>query len=113
MVNEMINGGIDISTELAGLKTSGLYVRYTPLAFIVSLFDKKPEYFFDGSVWSEAYRKIDVPEDVLGFMQERTKALYKGCLDDILYYINYKNQTDFVIQKTRLAIQLLKQKVAE
>ena len=113
MVNEMINGGVDISTELAGLKTSGLYVRYAPLAFIVSLFDKKPEYFFDGSVWSEAYRKIDVPEDVLGFMQERTKALYKGCLDDILYYINYKNQTDFVIQKTRLAIQLLKQKVAE
>ena len=113
MVNEMINAGIDISTGMSGLKTNGLYVKYAPLSFVVSLFTLKPELFFDGYVWSEPYDKIDVPSDIIGFMQERTKALYRSCCDDLLYYVNYKNQTDFVIQKTKLAIQLLRQKVAE
>ena len=113
MVNEMINAGIDISTGMAEHKKSGLFVKYAPLSFIISLFDLKPELFFDGCVWSEAYLKIDVPTDIIGFMQNRTKSLYKSCFDDLLYYVNYKNQTDFVIQKTKLAIQLLKQKVAE
>lgn len=112
MVNEMINAGVDIS-DLSNLKKSGHYVRYAPFSFIVSLFAAKPDFFFDNTVWNEPYRKIDATEEIRGFMQERTKALYQGCLDDLLYYLTYKNQTDFVIQKTKLAIQLLRQKVAE
>ena len=112
MVNEMINAGIDIST-MPKLKTTGHYVKYVPFSFIESLFDVKPDYFFDGSVWNEPYINIDSSDEVKVFMQERTKALYKGCMDDLLYYITYKNQTDFVLQKTRLAVQLLRQKVAE
>ena len=113
MVNEMINSGIDISSGMAGMKANGLFVKYAPLSFVVTMFSLKPELFFDGFVWGEPYAKIDVPEDIIGFMQERTKSLYRSCLDDLMYYVNYKNQTDFVIQKTKLAIQLLKQKVTE
>jgi len=31
----------------------------------------------------------------------------------LMYYMTYKNQSDFVLQKTKLAVQLLKQKVTE
>ena len=113
MVNEMINAGIDISSGMSELKANGLFVKYAPLSFVVSLFSLKPELFFDGYVWNEPYTQIDVPTEIIGFMQERTKTLYRSCLDDLMYYVNYKNQTDFVIQKTKLAIQLLKQKVTE
>lgn len=112
MVNSMINAGVDIS-RLQDLKANGHFLRFVPLSVIVSLFSIHPEFFFDGGVWNEPYEKIDADDEVKGFMQERIKALYKGCLDDLLYYVTYKNQSDVVLQKTRLAVQLLRQKVTE
>lgn len=112
MVNEIINAGLEVS-RLAELQANGHYIRYAPIPFIVLLFTAKPELFFDGSVWSESYREIQADDDVKKFMQDRTKALYQGCLDDLMYYMTYKNQSDFVLQKTKLAVQLLKQKVTE
>lgn len=112
MVNEIINAGLEVS-RLAELQANGHYIRYAPIPFIVLLFTAKPELFFDGSVWSESYQEIQADDDVKKFMQDRTKALYQGCLDDLMYYMTYKNQSDFVLQKTKLAVQLLKQKVTE
>ena len=112
MVNEMINAGEDIA-KLNEFKSNCTYLKYVPAEFLVKLFGHKPELFFDGQVWSEPYLSIDTTDDIRLFMQERTKALYKSCFDDLLYFITYKNQSEVVIQKTRLAIQLLKQKVVE
>ena len=112
MVNEIINDGEDIS-KLNNLKVSGHFLKYVPISFIVRLFEIKPEYFFDGAVWNEPYLTVDADDEIKLFMQERTKALYQGCLDDLLYYITYKNQSEFVLQKTRLAVELLRQKVNE
>ena len=84
-----------------------------PIQFIAKVFSIRPEYFFDGCVWNEPYASIPEGEELKAFMQERTKALYQTCLDDLLYYATYKNQNEVVLQKVRLAIQLLKQKVVE
>lgn len=112
LVNEMINHGEDIA-KLTEFKVSGSYLRYAPASFLVNLFDIKPELFFDGSVWNEKYGESGIGEEVTVFMQERTKALYKGCLEDILFYIKYKSTSDLVLQRTMLVVDLLTQKVAE
>ena len=112
LVNEIINAGEDIS-KLSEYKMDGTFLKYAPTSFIVHLFDVKPELFFDGSVWDEKYCEYGVGQEVTVFMQERTKSLYKGCLEDVLFYSKYKTPSEIVIQKTMLAVELLKQKVAE
>lgn len=112
LVNAMINANEDIA-KLSEFKTSGSYIKYAPVSFLVNLFDVKPELFFDGKVWDESYAVNPMGEDITVFMQERTKALYKGCLEDILYFIKYNSPSDTIIQKTMLSVELLKQKVAE
>ena len=111
-INEMINAGEDIS-KMSEYKANCYYLKYVPASFLVTLYESKPEYFFDGKVWDETYSINNVAEDITLFMQERTKALYKGCLDDLLFYINYKSTDDMIIQRTILAVEWLKQKVAE
>lgn len=112
LVNDMINAGEDIS-KIAEYKANCEYLKFVPAAFLVSLFNLKPEFFFDGKVWDEPYTVGDMGDEVTEFMQERVKALYKGCLEDILFYIRYKSTSEIIIQKTVLAVELLKQKVAE
>ena len=112
MVNEIINTGEDIS-KLSEYREDGTYIKYVPAAFLVHLFDVKPELFFDGAVWDEKYSESGIGDEITVFMQERTKALYKGCLEDILFFIKYKSPSEMVLQKTMLAVELLKQKVAE
>lgn len=112
MVNNIINAGEDIA-KLAEFKNNSKYLKYVPNSFIVLLFSLKPEYFFDNIVWNEAYFSVNANDEIKTFTQERTKALYQGCLDDLLYYITYHNQSEFVIQKTRLAVQVLKQRMTE
>lgn len=112
MVNEIINTGEDIS-KLSVYREDGTYIKYVPAAFLVHLFDVKPELFFDGAVWDEKYSESGIGDEITVFMQERTKALYKGCLEDILFFIKYKSPSEMVLQKTMLAVELLKQKVAE
>lgn len=112
MVNNMINAGEDIS-KISSYRDNAMYIKYVPASFLVTLFGYKPEFFFDGKVWDEAYSTINSSEEVKLFAQERTKVLYKGCLDDVLYYLTYKNQSEFVLQKTKLAVQMLKQRVKE
>lgn len=112
LANEMINASEDIS-KLSEYKANGTYLKYVPSAFLVTLFDIKPEFFFDGKVWDEPYSESNIGDEMTVFMQERTKALYKGCLEDILFYIRYKTPSEMVIQRTMLAVELLKQKVAE
>lgn len=112
LINGMINAGEDIS-KITDYKADGTYLKYVPAAFLVNLFDLKPEFFFDGKVWDEQYSMNDIGADITAFMQERTKALYKGCLEDILFYLKYHSPSEVVVQKTTLAVELLKQKVAE
>ena len=112
MVNNMINMGVDIA-NLSELKSNGHFLRYVPESLVIKVFRHQPEHFFDGVVWNEAYIHLDVAEDIKAFAQERVRSLYKGCLEDLIYYMEYKNQSDYVLQRTRLAIQLLKQKVVE
>jgi len=112
MVNNIINSGGDIS-NLSKMKENGQFLQYVPASMIVGLFDIHPDLFFDGCVWNEAYKDIDASDDVKLFAQERVKSLYRGCLNDLLYYITYKNQSEAVIQRTQLAIQILKQKVVD
>ncbi len=112
MVNEIINSGLDIS-KLSELKNNGRFLKYVPISFIIKLFTVKPNYFFDGIVWDEPYQTIDVDDEIKQFMQDRTRALYQGCLNDLLYYVTYKNQSEMVVSKTNLAANILRQKVAE
>lgn len=112
LANEMINAGDDLS-KLSEYKADGRYIKYVPKAFLVNLFNIKPEYFFDGKVWDETYEVDGLADEMTTFMQERTKALYKGCLDDILYYVRYKSPTEAIVRKTMIAVELLRQKVAE
>lgn len=111
-INEMINAGEDIS-KVSEYKADCRYLKYVPAAFLIKLFELKPEFFFDGKVWDEPYSISDVGEDITAFMQERTKALYKGCLDDLLFYIKYKTPSDMIVQRTTLAVEWLKERVAE
>ena len=111
-VNTMINAGEDVS-KVSEYKADCRYLKYVPAAFLVKLFDLKPEFFFDGKVWDEPYCISDMGKDITAFMQERTKALYKGCLEDLLFYIKYKSTSDMIVQRTTLAVEWLKEKVAD
>lgn len=112
LVNQMINANEDIA-KLSEYMADGTYLKFAPVSFLVNLFEVKPEFFFDGRVWDEPYLDSNIGEAVTVFMQERTKALYKGCLEDILFFIKYNSPSEKIIQKTMLAVELLKQKVAE
>lgn len=110
-INEMINAGDDIS-KVSEYKAGCKYLKYVPASFLVKLFDLRPDFFFDGKVWNEAYN-LDVGENFTSFMQERTKALYKGCLDDLFFYLKYKSTDYIIIQRTLLAVELLKGRMTE
>ena len=112
LVNNMINSGEDVA-KIAEFKASGKYIRYAPAAFIVKLFEIKPEFFFDGKVWDESYVINDVGAEITTFMQERIKALYIGCLNDVLFYLKYKTSEETILERTKLAVKLLRQKVIE
>ena len=112
LVNNMINSGEDVA-KIAEFKASGKYIRYAPAAFIVKLFEIKPEFFFDGKVWDESYVINDVGAEITTFMQERIKALYISCLNDVLFYLKYKTSEETILERTKLAVKLLKQKVIE
>lgn len=112
MVNNIINSGMDIS-KLTQYKNSGEYFKYTGIDFIVDLFDKMPELFFDGRVWSVGYSSIDASDSIKYISQERTRHLYKNCLDDLRSYMKYKSQDPMVIKRTELSLQFLEQKVVE
>ncbi len=111
-INEMINAGEDIS-RISEYKANGTYIKFVPAVFFIKLFELRPEFFFDGKVWDEPYCVNDVEDNLTSFMQERTKALYKACLDDLYFYIKYKSPSEMMAQRTTLAIDYLKQKVAE
>lgn len=64
-------------------------------------------------MWDEPYSESGIGDEATSFMQERTKALYRGCMEDILFYIKYKSPSEIIVQRTLLAVELLKQKVAE
>lgn len=112
LANEMINANEDIS-KLSDYISNGMYLKFAPLSFIINLFDVKPEYFFDGKVWDEPYALKNIGDEMSIFMQERTKAQYKGCLEDLYFYIKYKSPNEIIVQKTMLAAEFLKQKVEE
>jgi len=113
MTNNIINAGEDI-TKLQELKSNGRFLTYVPEETIIAAFKVYPELFFDGNVWDEPYNKIyDTNDYIKKFTQERVKSLYDSCLEDLLFYLRYKSNDEIIIQKTRLAIQLLRQKVVD
>ncbi|MBE5825222.1 MAG: hypothetical protein E7307_01160 [Butyrivibrio sp.] len=112
LVNNMFNAGEDVA-NLSTLRNNGEYLKFVPHAFIVKLFEVKPEYFFDGQVWDEPYKAEGLPDDMADFVQERLKMLYQGCLNDLLYYVKYKNTSEVVVKRIELAVKLLRQKVTE
>jgi len=112
MVNNMINAGLDIS-KLNELKENRHFISYVPEEVVISLFGSRPELFFDGFVWDEPYLKLDGDDNIRTFTQERVKSLYDSCLADLLFYMTYRSNDERIIQRTKLAIQMLKQKVVE
>lgn len=110
--NNLINAGIELTT-IENMRKDYSFIKYVPIAFIVSLFDRKPELFFDGAVWTEAYTNIKVPEEIIETQRERMKYLYSSCLNDILYYISYGEKNELIINRTQNSLNFLKLKAVE
>lgn len=112
MANNIINASIDLS-KLAMMKENGKFFIYVPEDYILGLFDKMPQLFFDDKVWSVEFTILDAPDNLKHFAQERTRAQYKNCLDDLIVFLKYRSKDATVVKRAKLALQYLQQKVAD
>ncbi|WP_312702445.1 ATP-binding protein [Sedimentibacter sp.] len=110
MANNIINLGIDIS-KLSSMKISGEYLKYVSPEFIVDIFNIMPHLFFDNKVWTVEYNNINAPEQIKRLSQERTRYIYKNCLDDLISYMKFKTQDTMIVKRTKLSLHYLQQKV--
>lgn len=107
LVENLIGERIDIA-RLGELKSSGEFINYVDESTVVEYLRMHPDLFFDGNVWPEAYATIkDLPEAVTREVQERLKATYLNCLEDIAAFLHYQNPEPVLIHRARSSLDLL------
>ena len=111
LVGRMLGRNIDIS-KLGEMKKTGEYFAYVDEETVVDIFRRLPEMFFDGGVWTVAYRGITgLPETVLRDAQERIRAKYLNCLEDCAGFLHYDSPESLISQRARASIDFLVQRL--
>jgi hypothetical protein len=111
LIDNMLNQNVDIS-NLGAMKENGTFLRYIDVECTVDMFRKYPEIFFDGGIWDVSYNfSAELNGSILHEAQNRVRATYQNSLNDIVTYIKFRTTETGIVQKVRLSLEFLKQKV--
>ncbi|MDR6884313.1 ATP-binding protein [Bacillus sp. 3255] len=113
--NLVINmlGKEDIS-RIGEMRMDGTYLKYLDEEIIAGLFNKYPEKFFDGNLWTTPYTGISgLPDTVLAPIQSRIKQTFGNCLSDISGFARDRSPEPGISQRARMSLDYLLQKVAK
>ena len=112
MVDNVLGRGIDVK-KLSEMCSTGQYLLYVDETTIVELFKKYASNFFDEKFWSVSFNQVPgLPGAVIEDVQQRAKALYLNCLEDIASYLRYQQPDSIVVQRGRASLQFLQQKIS-
>ncbi len=111
--NLFANGGT--LDQVSELKSNGGYLQYVPPEFLLDIFDRAPEEFFNGEVWFDSYNDftIDLDEEILKQTYERKRHEYRNSLETIVLYSRYPSSDSLSLQKVESALRYLENKIGE
>ena len=106
LTDKLIQVGVDLS-EIGALKESGQFLLYAPFSFIITIFERKPDVFFDGGVWKKSLSPGN--EDLLGndvVIQARNKIIqqYHNYLQDVIIFSENKYSDQDTYRRTLSSI---------
>lgn len=104
-VNEMLNNGISLD-KLPELKSSGAFLRYVPIDFILTIFEESPELFFNGKYWKTHYgTKVEgISQEIINESMLKTSLKYKNALETIIIFM--ANQVSSLAELKRVEASL-------
>jgi hypothetical protein len=112
LLDNMLGEGVD-PAKLGSMKPSGEFLWYVDEATVVDIFRRYPALFFDGGVWSNAYRAIPELEDhLVEDVQGRVRATFLNCLEDCAAFLRYRVPEGIITYRARASIEYLTQKLA-
>ncbi len=98
--------------RLSEVFVDGSFVKYLDDVKVSSLFQLKPDLFFDGIVFADNYNKIEgVSLEVKYDLQKRLCRKYGNYLDSIVDFLESKNMTSEEIERVELAYKIIEKKV--
>lgn len=115
MIDNLISLGGDIS-QLGEMKANGDYFIYAPYDFLSVLLKLAPKYFFNGNIWDIDYdlgAASIISSDLISHAQQQIRSQYINALEDIVSFCTTPYSDSLLIQRTRLSLEFLKQKVVE
>lgn len=112
LVDNVTRDGLSID-DLTNLKSNGKYLQYVPMDFLLSLFDKVPEVFFNKTVWDEHYGDYssELDAEVLKQTYDRIRSEYRNSLETILLFVAYPTREAITLQKVEAALKFLENKL--
>jgi hypothetical protein len=99
---------------LGQIFADGAFIRYLDATKICTLFESKPEIFFDGVVFPESYLNIEgVSVDIKYDMQRKLCRKYANYFDSMVDFLETKNLVSEEIERAKLAYEIVKKKVVK
>lgn len=109
--NLIENGEVD---KLSTIFADGSFIRYLDANRISDLFRLKPELFFDGVIFHEAYNTIEgVAPEIKYDLQKKLCRKYGNYLDSLVDFLDSKNMIKEEIDRSKLAFEIIKEKVVK
>ena len=100
--------------ELGTIFSDGGFIRYLDANQLGRLFEIKPDLFFDGAVFSEAYTDIEgVSPEIKYDMQKKLCRKYGNYIDSMVDFLDSKNMISEEIERAKLAYEIIKKKVVQ
>lgn len=104
----------NMGDELGTIFADGSFIRYLDANQIGKLFEVKPELFFDGNVFREAYESIEgVSPEIKYDMQKKLCRKYGNYIDSMVDFLDSKNMIPEEIERAKLAYEIVKKKVVQ
>lgn len=104
----------NMGDELGTIFADGAFIRYMDANQIGKLFEVKPDLFFDGNVFREAYESIEgVSPEIKYDMQKKLCRKYGNYIDGMVDFLESKNMISEEIERAKLAYEIIKKKVVQ
>jgi len=112
MVNNIISSNGDLA-KFDEMQKSGNYLRFIPENFIMDIFSKRPEKFFNGGIWDVLYDSKSVPiltEEMTKHVWQKIKKSYESCLEDLIMFTTIDTTDNLILQRAKLSLDFLQKK---
>lgn len=112
MADGIISTGKGIA-HISKMRQDGTFLKYIPSDFILDIFNYIPEKFFNGGVWNVDFGDKDsrIGAETKKHAKNRIKDDYENCLRNIIMFERYRSFEPLDIQRAKLALEKLGQKL--